>query len=76
MSNIITAVTDAFTGIWTSIISALAKVGELIFEITDGTLSGLQPFGYVLALAIGVPLATWLFGKAFSWIKGIIRTGR
>lgn len=76
MSTIITAVTDAFSGIWGGIIEALSGVGDLIFVVTEGTLSGLTPFGYVLALALGLPLATWLFGKAFSWIRGIFRAGR
>lgn len=76
MNGIITIVIEAFSGIWGGIIEALSSVGDLIFVVTEGTLSGLTPFGYVLALALGIPLATWLFGKAFSWIKGIIRTGK
>lgn len=76
MSGIITAVTDAFSGVWGGIIEALSGVGDLIFVVSEGQLNGLTPFGYVLALAMGLPLATWLFGKAFSWIKGIFKTGK
>ena len=71
MTTLIETIVAAFEGLWGAIITALASVGDLIFVVTEGTLGGLTPFGYVLAVGFGIPLATWLFNKAFSWIRGL-----
>lgn len=71
MENFITAVTSAFTGIFTAILNTFGSIGELIFEISEGAIVGVAPFGYVLALIVGVPLATWAISKGLSFIRNI-----
>lgn len=71
MQAFITAITDAFTGIFTAILNTFGSIGELIFEISEGAITGVAPFGYVLALIVGVPLATWAISKGLGFIRNI-----
>lgn len=67
-SNIVSVLTALFTGL----IECLAGLGTLIFQVGEaGAVSGLTPFGILLSVLVGVPLATWLFGKAFTFVKSI-----
>lgn len=72
MEAFITAITDAFTGIFTAILKTFGSIGELIFVISEqGAITGVAPFGYVLALIVGVPLATWAISKGLGFIRNI-----
>lgn len=71
MGDLITAVTTTISGIFSAIISAFADVGNLLFVFTEGTLTGISPFGYFMALIIGVPAGVWLFSKLLGLIKSI-----
>lgn len=76
MDVFIEAVGQIFSTIFTAIINAFASLGNLIFTVGEtGTVTGITPFAYVLALVIGVPLATWLVSKGLSFIK-LIKAGR
>lgn len=72
MSDLITAVTTTITGIFTAIVTAFSDIGNLIFTFTEGAITGISPFGYFLALLIGIPAGTWLFNKLFNLLKGLI----
>lgn len=77
MQEFVTGVTGIVSGIFTALVDALGSVGNLIFRIGEGgAISGVTGFGWVLILMISVPLATWLFGKLFSWLKSVGRAGR
>lgn len=68
VSNIVSVLTALFKGL----IDCLASVGELVFVAGEsGTISGITPFGILLGVLVGIPLATWLFGKAFTFVKSI-----
>lgn len=71
MGDLITAVTTTISGIFSAIISAFADVGNLLFVFTEGNLTGISPFGYFMALIIGVPAGVWLFSKLLGLIKSI-----
>lgn len=72
MEAFITAITDTFSGIFTAILNTFGSIGQLIFTISDaGAITGVAPFGYVIALILGVPLATWVISKGLSFIKSI-----
>lgn len=71
MESLITAITDTISGVFTSILTAFAGVGDLIFVIGDTGITGIQPFGYILALLVGIPVASWLFSKLLGLINRI-----
>lgn len=73
MSNFVTAITDALTGVFTAILQAFAGIGDLIFTVESGAISGLTPFGWVAAALIGIPLASWLFAKAIALISKLFK---
>lgn len=70
MGSLVTAITDAISGVFTAIIEAFSGVGSLIFTIGEsGAITGVTPFGYIFALTLGIPLATWLVSKGLSLLK-------
>lgn len=72
MGDLIKAVTDTISGIFTGIIEAFAGVGNLLFTFGEtGALTGISSFGYFMALVIGVPAGVWLFTKLLGLIKSI-----
>lgn len=72
MTEFITGVTDVVSGIFEAILNALGTAGNLIFAVGDaGAITGLTPFGWLMVIIIGLPLATWVFGKVFGLIRGI-----
>lgn len=72
MSGFVTAITDIITGIFGALVSALSSIGNVLFTTTEaGAISGPSPLGYLLILGIGIPLATWVFGKFFNWLKTV-----
>lgn len=72
MEAFITAITDAFSGIFEAILNTFGSIGQLIFTISEaGAITGVSPFGYVIALILGVPLATWVISKGLGFIKSI-----
>lgn len=72
MAEFVTAITTLLSGLFGAIITAFGSLGELFFRISDaGALEGLTPFGWLSTIIIGIPLATWLFNKAISWIKQV-----
>jgi len=72
MEGFITAITDVFSGIFTSILDTFGSLGQLIFTLGEnGSITGVSPFGYVVALLVGVPLATWVINKGLSLIRQI-----
>lgn len=76
MAEFINGITDMLSGIFTALINALASTGNLIFDIGEnGAISGVTGFGWLLIAGISIPLATWLFTKIFSWVKGFARGG-
>lgn len=77
MDAFIKGVTDIITGIFTALTKALGSMGDLVFTTGEnGAITGPSGFGWLLIVAIGVPLATWIFGKLFTWLKGFARAGR
>lgn len=76
MTQFITGITDMLSGIFGALVNALGSIGNLIFVSGEsGAITGLTGFGTLLTVAIGLPLATWVFGKLFTWIKGLVRAG-
>lgn len=74
MSQFVTAITDALTGVFTAILQAFAGIGDLIFTVGEaGAITGLTPFGWVTAALIGIPLASWLFAKAIALISKLFK---
>lgn len=73
MADFITAITDVVSGIFEAILNAFGTAGELVFATAaeTGTITGLTPFGWLLAIIIGLPLGTWAFGKLWGVIKSI-----
>lgn len=72
MEGFITAITGALSGVFTAITNAFASVGDLIFVSGEaGAVTGVTSFGYVLAVIVGIPLATWLLNKALGLFKGL-----
>lgn len=73
MESLIGAITETVSGIFTATIEAFAKVGNLLFTFAEGgTISGISPFGYFLALIIGIPLGAKLFSVLVGFIKRLI----
>jgi len=76
MTEFVTAIGEIFSTIFTAIITAFASLGNLIFTVSEaGAVTGITPFAYVLALVVGIPLATWLVSKGLAFIK-LIKAGR
>lgn len=69
ISGIVTVITQLFTGL----LQMLAGLGELIFVIGESGISGLTPFGWLTVVLIGIPLATWVFGKALGIFNRIFK---
>lgn len=72
MGDLITAVSTTISGIFTSIITAFSDIGNLIFVFTEGAITGVSPFGYFLALIIGLPLGAKLFSVLIGLIKRLV----
>lgn len=76
MAEFVKGITDILSGVFTALINALSSTGNLIFEIGEnGAISGITGFGWLLVAGIALPLATWLFTKIFTWVKGFARGG-
>lgn len=74
MAEFVKGITDLLSGMFTALIDALGSIGDLVFTIGEnGAVSGVTGFGWLLVIGISIPLATWLFGKVFTFIKGIGR---
>ncbi|MCQ2387853.1 MAG: hypothetical protein MJ066_05370 [Clostridia bacterium] len=72
MAAFITAITDVMTGIFSALITALSSVGGLIFTIGEsGAITGVEPFGYLLAVLVGVPAGAWVFSKLWGVVRSI-----
>lgn len=77
MSEFVTSITSLISGIFNALIDALGSIGDLVFKTgAEGAISGLTGFGTLLVIGISIPLATWLFGKIFTWLKGFARSGK
>lgn len=74
MEAFITAITDTFKGIFMAILDTFGSVGELVFEFNEGAITGVAPFGYIVALLVAVPLATWVISKGIALIRQIRAT--
>lgn len=74
MASFVTGITDMLSGVFKALIDALASTGTLVFTLGEnGQVSGITGFGWLLIVGLSIPLATWLFGKVFTYIKGIGR---
>lgn len=77
MADFVTGVTTLISGIFNALVDALGSIGDLVFKSSEtGTITGLTGFGTLLVIGISIPLATWLFGKIFTWLKGFARSAR
>ncbi len=77
MTAFIEGITSVLSGIFNALVTALGSMGDLVFITGEnGAITGPSGFGWLLIVGIGLPLATWLFGKLFTWIRGLGRTGR
>lgn len=78
MAEFVTNVTTLISGIFNALVDALGSIGDLVFKTATegGAITGLTGFGTLLVIGISIPLATWLFGKIFTWLKGFARAGR
>lgn len=74
MTAFVKGITDIISGIFGALTDALGSIGDLVFTTgTEGTITGPSGFGWLLIIGIGVPLSTWLFGKLFTFLKGLGR---
>lgn len=73
MTEFIEGLTEVVSGVFDAIVNALASTGTLIFATNaeTGAITGPTPFGWLMVLVLGIPLATWAFGKVFNWIKSV-----
>lgn len=71
MTEFVSGITSLISGIFQAFINAAGSLGNLIFNTAaeTGNITGLTSFGWLFAIVIGIPLATWLFNKLFSWIR-------
>lgn len=77
MTTFVTGITDIVTGIFGSLVTSLSSISNVIFVVSEaGAITGVSPFGWLLVVGISVPLATWLFGKFFTFIRGIGKGGK
>lgn len=77
MDTFVQGITSLISGVFKALLDALAGIGNLIFTMGEnGAISGVTGFGWLLIVGISIPLATWLFGKVFTWVKGLGRSGR
>lgn len=74
MAEFIAGIVDVVGGIFEAIVSALGSTGNLIFTIGEGgAISGITGFGWLLVVALGLPLATWAISKVFTLVNGMLR---
>lgn len=74
MEEFISTIVSVVGGIFNAIIEALKSLGGLIFTLGEtGAITGVTGFGYVLAVVLGIPLATWLFSLGFGFIKRMLK---
>lgn len=73
MADFVSGFTQIITGVFGALIQMLSSLGELFFKLgaENGAITGLTPFGWLFTIILGVPIATWLFNKAITFIKGI-----
>lgn len=71
MSEFITGIGTVLTTIFTTILQAFSGIGELLFVISETGITGVTPFGWLMTVIVGVPLATWLFSLGVSLVKRI-----
>lgn len=77
MTQFVEGITTLISGVFKALLDALAGVGNLIFTMSEsGTISGVTGFGWLLIVGISIPLSTWLFGKVWTYIRTVGRTGR
>lgn len=77
MASFVTGITDIISGVFTALVNALGSIGNIVFTMSEaGAITGPSPFGWLLIIGIGVPLATWAFGKFFSFLKSVGRGNR
>lgn len=77
MTTFVEGITSLISGVFKALLDALAGVGNLIFTMGEnGTISGVTGFGWLLIIGISIPLATWLFGKVWTFIRSVGRTGK
>lgn len=76
MTAFLEAIGSAISTVFNAITNAFQGIGNMIFTFNEGVLSGLTPAGYIVALIIGLPLATWIFSlgwKAITSLGGKLR---
>lgn len=75
MTDFVGAIVDLISGLFSVLIECLSSLGTLVFTVNEetGALSGITPFGWLACIMIGIPLATWIFGKAVGLFKQIFR---
>lgn len=77
MATFVTGITDIVSGVFTALTNALGSIGTLVFVTGEGgAITGPSAFGWLLIVGIGLPLATWLFGKLFTFLKGLGKGNR
>ena len=77
MTAFIEGITGILSGIFNALVTALGSMGNLLFNIGEnGTITGPTGFGYFIMVAVGLPLATWLFSKVVGWLMRLTRIGR
>lgn len=76
MDGFVTAFTTLFSGVFSAIIEGMSSFGELVFTVTEGAVTGVAPFGWLLIVGIAIPLATWFFSSVFTWLRSLGRRGR
>lgn len=77
MQEFVTGITSLISGVFNALVDALGSIGDLVFKSSEaGAITGLTGFGTLLVIGISIPLATWLFGKIFTWLKSFARSGR
>ena len=77
MQEFVSSVTSLISGVFNALVDALGSIGDLVFKSGEpGSITGLTGFGTLLVIGISIPLATWLFGKIFTWLKSFARSGK
>lgn len=76
MAEFASSIIEVFTGLFGGMIEALGTLGNLFFETSEAGAVTVSGFGWLVAVLIGVPLATWLFSKIFTAIMSLGRRGR
>lgn len=75
MTEFVTGIVDVITALFAALLEMLAGLGTLVFNVAadGGAITGLTPFGWLTAILVAIPLATWLFNKAIGIFNRIFK---